>query len=498
MASCGRALFSFLLCLVLFSSLLCPVFSAADDIEVTPQTYWMAPGELWVGFFSPVSRDEPYTAEVSHFSGVHSGTGQIVRLTIPAYGEGFSSSALNAPSEHSAVSNLPVSFIFSFSCSGLSATDWYISADPSSQVRKLSDNSFLVENYHGESLALSSLSADVSSSVSVSMAYRPYDSELQADLDQIVSLLSQQVSIQTSGFSDVHYALARDGFQMVTILQQRQLNSGISSVSLDPRTSYYSVSFDGSSSYIQFMLSDVQPLSLDNGLSIWLSFLVPVDVDLTLSRCFLGFRNPIGSSADNFYSSLTDSYISSSISGVYGRMCLFRYDYTPDELSSIPFLPQDFTFAIYLSSGGVPFDFYCRIYVRELGQSIADVTSALNRIQQETDDRYTQSVDPGQAAATDQLQSEIDKSEAFESQIFEDVNTYTKQLDFGLSDWGEAASGISYISSIFMMIWNGSPKQPIILSLMFGLCMLLLGRGARLSGEIRKSSERSERRTKGS
>lgn len=116
------------------------------------------------------------------------------------------------------------------------------------------------------------------------------------------------------------------------------------------------------------------------------------------------------------------------------------------------------------------------------------------------DHNFSSSVNQGQAAATDQLQSEIDKSEAFESQIFEDVNRYTKQLDFGLSDWGEAASGISYISSIFMMVWNNSPKQPIILSLMLGLCMLLLGRGARLAGEVRKANdraERSQRRTKG-
>lgn len=133
--------------------------------------------------------------------------------------------------------------------------------------------------------------------------------------------------------------------------------------------------------------------------------------------------------------------------------------------------------------------------------AINNQTTVIQDQYNQTQSDFKSSVNPGQAVATDQLQGEIDKMEQFDQQIFEDVNNYTKQLDFGLSDWGDAASGISYISSIFMMVWNNSPKQPIILSLMLGLCMLLLGRGARLAGEVRRSqdrAERAQRRTRGS
>lgn len=105
-------------------------------------------------------------------------------------------------------------------------------------------------------------------------------------------------------------------------------------------------------------------------------------------------------------------------------------------------------------------------------------------------------VNPGQSAVTDQLQQGAAQLEAFDQKTFEDVTKYTAQLNFGLGDWAEAASGISYIGSVFMLIWDNSPTQPIILSLMLGLCMLVLGRGARIAAAASsgKSEERSDRR----
>ena len=106
-------------------------------------------------------------------------------------------------------------------------------------------------------------------------------------------------------------------------------------------------------------------------------------------------------------------------------------------------------------------------------------------------------VNPGQDAANQQLQDSVGQLEDFDNKIFTDVSDYTSQLDFGLGDWSEAAAGISYIGSIFMLIWDNSPTQVIVLSLMVGLCLLILGRGPRVAGEVRRHEERALRRKKG-
>ena len=52
-------------------------------------------------------------------------------------------------------------------------------------------------------------------------------------------------------------------------------------------------------------------------------------------------------------------------------------------------------------------------------------------------------------------------------------------------------------TTIFMLIWDNSPTQVIVLSLMVGLCLLILGRGPRVAGEVRRHEERASRRKKG-
>ena len=106
---------------------------------------------------------------------------------------------------------------------------------------------------------------------------------------------------------------------------------------------------------------------------------------------------------------------------------------------------------------------------------------------QKEDEAYASGVNPGQSGVNDEVQQGIGQLDDFDSEIFQNVADYTSQLDFGLDDWGEAAAGITYIGSIFLMIWNNSPTQVIILSLMIGLCILLLGRGARVAGAVRRS-----------
>ena len=104
---------------------------------------------------------------------------------------------------------------------------------------------------------------------------------------------------------------------------------------------------------------------------------------------------------------------------------------------------------------------------------------------------------PGQSGANQEIQDNVGQLENFDNQIFTDVSDYTSQLDFGLGDWSEAAAGISYIGSIFMLVWDNSPTQVIVLSLMVGLCLLILGRGPRVAGEVRRHEERASRRKKG-
>lgn len=120
-------------------------------------------------------------------------------------------------------------------------------------------------------------------------------------------------------------------------------------------------------------------------------------------------------------------------------------------------------------------------------QAILAQTGDMHEQWQKEDDAYASGVNPGQSGVNDQVQEGIGQLDGFDSEIFQNVSDYTSQLDFGLDNWAEAAAGITYIGSIFLKIWNNSPTQVIILSLMIGLCILLLGRGARVAGAIRRS-----------
>lgn len=130
----------------------------------------------------------------------------------------------------------------------------------------------------------------------------------------------------------------------------------------------------------------------------------------------------------------------------------------------------------------------------------SDADSIIAAIEDQTqhfEDSFGGAVNPGQAGANQEIQDNVGQLEDFDNQIFSDVTQHIGNLDFSLADWADAAAGITYIGNIFMLIWNNSPTQIIILSLMVGLCILLLGRGARLAGEVRRSNERAERRKKG-
>lgn len=129
--------------------------------------------------------------------------------------------------------------------------------------------------------------------------------------------------------------------------------------------------------------------------------------------------------------------------------------------------------------------------------AINNQTNLINQQYQDTENKFQGAVNSGQAGANQEIQDNVGQLENFDNKIFTDVSDYTAQLDFGLGDWAEAAAGISYIGSIFMLIWDNSPTQVIVLSLMVGLCLLILGRGPRVAGEVRRHEERASRRKKG-
>lgn len=126
-----------------------------------------------------------------------------------------------------------------------------------------------------------------------------------------------------------------------------------------------------------------------------------------------------------------------------------------------------------------------------------DIIDNQNQHYQDTENKFQGAVNSGQAGANQEIQDNVGQLEDFDNKIFTDVSGYTSQLDFGLGDWSEAAAGISYIGSIFMLVWDNSPTQVIVLSLMVGLCLLILGRGPRVAGEVRRHEERASRRKKG-
>lgn len=95
------------------------------------------------------------------------------------------------------------------------------------------------------------------------------------------------------------------------------------------------------------------------------------------------------------------------------------------------------------------------------------------------DDVLGGALNPSQNNKNNELNSEANNQSQQEEQLWQNVNTYKSQLDFSLSGWNEATSGLSYVSDIFMAIWRNSPRQIITLSLMLGIGMLAIGRGVK-------------------
>lgn len=124
------------------------------------------------------------------------------------------------------------------------------------------------------------------------------------------------------------------------------------------------------------------------------------------------------------------------------------------------------------------------------------IEDAINDNHQDTVDQFEQATNPDQAQATTDVDNAASDLESFEDGIFTDINTYKADLDFSLDSWVEASAGLDYVRKIFMIIWNNSPSQIIVLSLMLGLAMYLLGRGPAFQ-RAEAAAARRERRRRG-
>lgn len=89
-----------------------------------------------------------------------------------------------------------------------------------------------------------------------------------------------------------------------------------------------------------------------------------------------------------------------------------------------------------------------------------------------------EAVNPNQSGLVDDVDNAGQQQAQQEEQLWTNINSYKGELTFNLDDWSEAAGGLSYVAGVFMTIWNNSPTQVIILSLMLGIAMLSIGRGA--------------------
>lgn len=100
------------------------------------------------------------------------------------------------------------------------------------------------------------------------------------------------------------------------------------------------------------------------------------------------------------------------------------------------------------------------------------------------------SINPDQSGLVDDVDNAGQQQQQQEEQLWTNINSYKGDLTFNLDDWSEAAGGLSYVSGIFMQIWNNSPTQIIILSLMLGIAMLSIGRGVQAA--VRVSRHRDD------
>lgn len=114
-----------------------------------------------------------------------------------------------------------------------------------------------------------------------------------------------------------------------------------------------------------------------------------------------------------------------------------------------------------------------------------------------TDDSLAgNAINPSQDGIVSSVNDAGNQQQQQEDELWTNVNNYKTDLTFNLDSWSDAANGLSYVSGVFMVIWDNSPTQIIILSLMLGIAMLAIGRG--VMAAVRVSNRNSRRNSQDS
>lgn len=129
---------------------------------------------------------------------------------------------------------------------------------------------------------------------------------------------------------------------------------------------------------------------------------------------------------------------------------------------------------------------------QQIDQSINAGITQDQQQYQDTQNQFQQATNSGQAELTNQFDTVAGDLHSYEEQIFQDIDDYKVQLNFSLNTWSEVQDGLGYVRKIFMIIWDNSPTQIVTLSLMLGLAMYLLGRGAVFERAARRSRRGGE------
>lgn len=107
------------------------------------------------------------------------------------------------------------------------------------------------------------------------------------------------------------------------------------------------------------------------------------------------------------------------------------------------------------------------------------------------DNSLSSGINPDQSGKTDELNNIGGQQSGQEQQLWQNINTYKSNISFSLDGWDDAAAGLSYVTNVFMLVWNNSPTQAIVLSLMLGIAMLSIGRG--VSAAVRVSHNKRDK-----
>ena len=197
----------------------------------------------------------------------------------------------------------------------------------------------------------------------------------------------------------------------------------------------------------------------------------------------IGFYNEVSGNADRIVSSFFSSgqyfFISSVKNNAYLDTIEFEgvdQSYYSVQLYST-FQSNGYNYTVTLVDVKQPFA--CNtIYFIYGNANISDSVFYGAVVPADDDFIAGEAVNPDQSDLVEDVDNAGQQQQQQEDQLWSNINSYKGDLIFNLDDWSEAAGGLSYVSGIFMSIWNNSPTQIIVLSLMLGIAMLSIGRGA--------------------